>query len=240
MMRPIKRDGSPRIGALLWRGPSRIDARPIVAIATLTSRNRKTGNMVQTWILRDRVSPLRALMRGDVASICGACVHGPQGRSDCYVEVGRAPAMVWSAYKRGAYADLRGDPAAIAALGVGRQVRLGAYGDPGAVPIDVWRAILARADGHTGYSHRWRDPSAQGLQSLCMASVDSLTEKREANAIGWRTFRVLAAGEARERGEARCPASREAGARLQCIACPIACSGRGAHASPHDIAIDLH
>ena len=44
-------------GLVLYEGPSEIDGKPIVCIATLDSRNRKTGNMVQTWILRQDVSP---------------------------------------------------------------------------------------------------------------------------------------------------------------------------------------
>jgi hypothetical protein len=42
----------PQLGGVeLWRGASVIDGSPIVYIATLSSSNRKTGNMIQTWIL---------------------------------------------------------------------------------------------------------------------------------------------------------------------------------------------
>ena len=38
-------------GYVLHEGPSPFDGQPIVSIATLHSSNRKTGDMVQTWIL---------------------------------------------------------------------------------------------------------------------------------------------------------------------------------------------
>ena len=37
-------------GYVLHEGPSPFDGQPIVSIATLHSSNRKTGDMVQTWI----------------------------------------------------------------------------------------------------------------------------------------------------------------------------------------------
>lgn len=38
---------------IIYRGPSLIDGQPIVAIAIAKSRNTKTGDMVQTYILCD-------------------------------------------------------------------------------------------------------------------------------------------------------------------------------------------
>ena len=38
-------------GYVLWRGLSPINRQPIVAVLTITSANRKTGNMAQVWIL---------------------------------------------------------------------------------------------------------------------------------------------------------------------------------------------
>ena len=45
---------------VLYEGPSLLDGEPIVAILTglrSSSGNRKTGAMLQTWILRADVSP---------------------------------------------------------------------------------------------------------------------------------------------------------------------------------------
>ena len=111
----------------------------------------------------------------------------------------------------------------------GLMVRIGAYGDGAAVPARIWHLILSRAIGRTGYTHQWRDPRFQYLQAYTMASVDSEAEAREAWAMGWRTFRVApAVGWAKLEGEGLCPASFEAGKRVQCDGCKL-CSGTAGH-----------
>ena len=64
----------------LWRGPSRIDGAPIVVLMSglQKSDNGKTGNMVQTYILRADMEPTEALARGLDVSICGDCPHKAQ------------------------------------------------------------------------------------------------------------------------------------------------------------------
>lgn len=64
-------------GFVIYEGPSVLDGAPIVAIAVTASDNRKTGNMVQTYILRRDVHPSEALRTGDDASIRGDCKHRP-------------------------------------------------------------------------------------------------------------------------------------------------------------------
>jgi hypothetical protein len=54
-------------GIVIYRGPSILDGSPIVVIATglgSGSSNRKTGALVQTWILRDDVSPIERSRAG--------------------------------------------------------------------------------------------------------------------------------------------------------------------------------
>lgn len=228
--------GKPATGVILYEGPSLLDGAPIVAVATGIARpssNIKTGKMVQVWILRADVDPVRAVRLGLDESICGACpMRGaiaasglPIGGRRCYVQVAKAPLGVWQAYQRGAYPQL--DPASAdwAEIVHGRTVRLGAYGDPAAVPMSILQATVAPAEAHTGYTHQWRDGFA--LAHLLMASVESVTDARIAWAMGYRTFRVSAtvAEDAPVRGaEARCPASAEAGAVLSCEQCR-ACGG---------------
>jgi len=98
------------------------------------------------------------------------------------------------------------------ALLEGRHVRLGAYGDPAAIPFEVWRQLLATAAGHSRTPHAWRtcDPR---FKAIAMASVDDVREFHEAGLRGWRTFRIrrtvddaIIAG-----AEFVCPASDEAG-----------------------------
>jgi hypothetical protein len=228
-------------GFVFYRGPSKLDGAPIVAIATLESANGKTGDMVQTWILREDISPLDAIASGADSSICGDCQH--RGSADtvrtCYVDVGKAPMGIWKAYHRGIYPDLSNDPATVRALVAGRKVRMGAYGDPYPVPISAWKPILAASDDHTGYSHQWRRPQAQYLRPYVMASVDSASERDLAHAMGWRTFRVRAETEPLAAREIACPASPEGGNRKQCITC-TACDGASRGAKQASIAIVVH
>jgi len=50
---------------IIWEGPSELDGKPIVLIATSggSIKNRKTGGMVQTYILRSDMPPNEALPR---------------------------------------------------------------------------------------------------------------------------------------------------------------------------------
>jgi hypothetical protein len=225
-------------GYTLYKGPSLIDGSPIVVIATVESRNVKTGNMVQTWILRADMAPMAALAGAD-ESICGACPHRPSLGGACYVDVSRAPSQVFKAYARGAYPDISDTPEAIAAIAAGRKVRLGAYGDPMAVPVGVWSALTAQAAGHTGYTHQWQSPERYapsqfaGVLRLCMASADTPAELAKARALGFRTFRVRMADEPLAPREFACPASPEGGDKATCATC-MACNGsaRPSAASP--------
>jgi len=44
---------------IIYQGPSLLDGFPIVAIATYSDRNTKTGKVLQTYIIRSDLSPLR-------------------------------------------------------------------------------------------------------------------------------------------------------------------------------------
>ena len=230
----------PPNGIELYRGPSMLDGAPIVVIATgfaYASDNVKTGNLIQTWILRADVSPLLAIRSGEDVSICGDC--GDRGREvdgvtvdrACYVNVSQAPSSVWSTWRQGRYPT-----AWNASTFAGRAVRLGSYGDPAAVPFHVWAQVLQHAAKHTGYTHQWaRFPE---LAAWCMASCDSEADRVRAKFLGFRTFRVMVAGAPLMAREVRCPASAEAGARTTCERC-IACGGNAARAKV-DMAIEVH
>lgn len=129
---------------IFYQGPSQLDGAPIVGIAVLKSENGKTGNMVQTYILRADMHPLEALASGADASICGTCIHRPrrERRRDkrgrftvgysiirtCYVDVAKSVSSVYRAFMNGSYDVL--EPVDGAARLAGRMVRLGAYGPP--------------------------------------------------------------------------------------------------------------
>lgn len=107
-------------------------------------------------------------------------------------------------------------------------LRIGAYGDPAAVPARVWRELLqvCRA-GHTGYTHQWHRRALTGgswWREHMMASVDSPVQAALATAMGWRYFRTDGtSGGGPAAGELHCPAvARDA----QCATCQL-CRGRG-------------
>jgi hypothetical protein len=81
-------------GYVLWRGLSPINQQPIVAVVTITSANRKTGNMMQVWILAENGDPVDNVQDGGDVAICGNCPHRKNalGVRTCYVNVGASTA----------------------------------------------------------------------------------------------------------------------------------------------------
>jgi hypothetical protein len=226
---------------IAWSGSSVLDGSPIMLIVTGvdgSSDNSKTGGEVQTYILRSDVSPTDAIKSGADVSICGDCKHrgtivdGVLTGRDCYVRVFHAPLSIYKAFHRGSYAL-----APVASL-AGKVVRLGSYGDPAAVPFEVWAQLLQGVRATTGYTHQWHHARFAPFAAWCMASVDTPQEYLAAKRSGWRTFRVRKAGEPSMPRELPCPASHEAGRRTTCDKC-IACGGNGAKAKA-DIVINQH
>lgn len=212
-------------GYIIHRGASRLDAAaPVVAIVTASSLNAKTGDMAQAWILRDDVPPHEAIRDGRDRAICGDCVHRSGSRigRSCYVVVHYAPLNVWKAYQAGDYLSLA--PLEASRALSGQMLRLAAYGDPAAVPVETWRALFVHLRGVVAYSHQWRTTDPR-FQAFTMASVDSAHEAREAQRHGWRTFRTRTATEPLVAGEIVCPASDEGGHRTTCDRCGL-CQGR--------------
>ena len=201
---------------VIYRGPSQINGAPIVAILTgdkRASANAKTGPMAQLWILPADVSPVDAVKTGDDASVCGGCPHRPANKGTCYVSVWQAPRSIWQAWLK---AGAPGECLAYAcerlaeSLDKGRTqgLRLGAYGDPAAVPEYALAALVgvARARGATvtGYTHQWRmleakDAAGHGSAAFyranLMASADTSKDTKQAKTAGWRVFRVHSVGE---------------------------------------------
>lgn len=189
------------------------------------SANRKTGNMVQIWIIRTDISPVAAVKTGQDEAICFNCIHRGDlatGRKrSCYVNVGQAPNGVYKAYRNNKYPFL--PMSQYEHFFSGRAVRFGAYGDPAAIPEIIVRRISGHAKRHTGYTHQWQ--SAEWLKPYVMASCDSPAQFLQATHHGWRSFRVSRDLVAQP-SEILCPASAEAGNRTQCASCGL-CNGAG-------------
>ena len=221
-------------GVILYEGPSKLDGQPIVVIATglkNKSNNGKTGDMIQTWILRADIAPTEAVKDGSDYSICGDCIHRGDGTGkgrSCYVTLFQAPLNVYKSYKRGIYPKV--DAFTARELFKDRMVRLGSYGDPAAAPFAMWLTATGWAKGWTGYTHQWRTIDAAKWRHLVMASADTIIDMQDAQALGYRTFRVAAdAGDKLPKLEVLCPASSEAGYKTDCASCK-ACMGVSAKA----------
>lgn len=230
---PLSAELRKAAGVILYEGPSKLDGAPIVVIATglrSASRNAKTGEMVQTYIIRSDMAPIEAVRTGADASICGACPHRGDGTGkgrSCYVTLIHGPRSVFDSYQRGIYPKV--DAFTARQILAGKMVRLGTYGDPAAAPFAMWSVALGDAEGWTGYTHQWRTISP-AWSKLVMASADSVADMNEAHGRGYRTFRVTAAPFENVKGrETVCPASEEKGKVTNCITCR-ACMGTASKA----------
>lgn len=205
-------------GAVVWRGPSALTGDPIAVVTTGLARpsaNPKTGDMIQTWIMPEHEAPRASIESGGDRAVCGDCPL----RKSCYVNTAQAPGAVHRTMSAGKYPDNPNPDTR-------KAVRLGAWGDPAAMPIDVARTLVADAPGWTGYTHQWRTADT-AWAGLVMASVESIEGKREAQAKGYRTFRVMPPGSTEadlQDDEIMCPATPEGGMRATCATCGL-CKG---------------
>ena len=217
-------------GIILYAGPSILDRSPIVCIGTLKTANRKTGSMIQTWILPQHDDPLEAVRFDRNQGICGDCSlqgtynqkTGKIERRTCYVTLAHAPLGIWRAWRRGSYAPQ--NTAHARSMINGRQIRLGSYGDPGAIPIRLMRQWVKWASGHTGYTHQiWSQTRtrANALAAMLMISTETDAQRIKAQDNGWRTFHVRPDGEPVPDGDIDCPYYTH---RVSCEAC-LMCNG---------------
>jgi hypothetical protein len=107
-------------------------------------------------------------------------------------------------------------------------LRLGSYGDPMAVPSEVWidliDALMPRSV--VGYTHQWRDLSIGDrawFEQNVMASADSITDATLARDLGWRVFLATPTGTTVPDRFVLCPATRDEDP-LTCRQCGI-CNG---------------
>lgn len=220
---------APQQGYVAYAGPSVL--QPGTAIRyTVTgfkrsSKNPKTGDMVQAWATVTQEAPQAVVGTKAEGAVCGtgthACPHSGQRQGSCYVATFQAPRATWQAATTGRYS---GSLQALLEALQGRLLRHGAYGDPTAIPWLTFKAMCHAAKGWTAYTHQHAQARFARFKAYAMASCDSAAEAAEAQGRGWRTFRVLRAGETLQPGEILCPASEEAGHRTECAKC-LLCNG---------------
>jgi len=223
-------------GIVWWSGPSELDGAPIalVVVGLQQSTNRKTGNMVQTYIIRTDVDPVAAVQTGADNSICGACPHRYRVHADgkrrrtCYVNLGKGVRAVYGCLTRGGYLQPDARGMGYLAKAAGRPLRLGSYGDPAAVPVAVWHSLIAhlRPEKRTGYTHQWRDGRFVEFRTLCMASCDSAADVVDAETAGWRAFHVLPVDAPAPARQVHCPSDPSGTVHVSCEQCGQ-CAGSG-------------
>jgi hypothetical protein len=182
------------------------------------SGNRKTGDMIQTYMLdKERLisepktfgakceaCPMlkKCYVSRDKLSVRKAIVKLTKGESTSY-----------------AFATLDD----VLPLLSGRLIRLGTYGDPSAIPLDDLARICDAAKGHTGYTHFWREIDAD-YSAYLMASCETLSDELLANGLGYRAFRVLLDDQETHETSAKSVQCLNASVNLTCAEC-LLCSG---------------
>jgi len=242
---------------IIYQGKSQLDNQTdIVCIATDGTSNQKTGSMIQTWILNANLDPISANRWGNDRGICGDCIHkgtekslftfrGTAAGRSCYVLL-LGPQSIFRTYIAGGYKTSRPDK--LTKLGRGRIIRVGSYGDPAAVPADIWRDLLKYSAGWTGYSHQLLSADKTNLNAqfleysdFCMLSADTIEQARLAWSQGLRTYRTVESSEEIDKQkEIICPASKEAGAVTTCAKCKLCSGSRGKAQFAKSIAIPVH
>lgn len=218
-------------GVVLYDGPSKLDrSKNVIVIATFSSLNRKTGDMIQTWILVKDHTPVAASKIGADKIICGNCPHRVFNNGACYVNLGQAPQQVYRSWKRGIYPAFK--KSEHGHLFEGRQLRLGAYGDPASVPFRVWKTPLSLAVGHTGYTHQIKHKNFdKRYLSICQVSADTPKQAIAYQELGAKTFRVALPKDKMLKGEKVCLSETQG---KQCARCML-CNG-----SKQNIVIAVH
>ena len=191
-------------GRILFEGKSPINGKPIVIIATgftEKSANPKTGFMLQTWINSSQLKPNEAFKTNEGGfgeSVCGDCPHAlynepkKNGYAPCYVRTYHAPRSVYECYSKGNYPHIKNDWHLFDNL----PVRLGSFGDPCCIPVEILTNILSRCSSHTGYTHQIKHPNFdKRYLSICQVSADTPKQAIAYQKLGAKTFRVALDGE---------------------------------------------
>ena len=146
------------------------------------------------------------------------------------MNIGQAPNQVYKSFKRGIYPVF--DYAKHSQYITGRKIRLGAYGDPAAIPFNIVERFAKLGIGHTGYTHQANHKGFDDRYfSLLMASADTPKQSLALQSRGAKTFRVALADDSLFEHESECYADSEG---IQCADC-LQCNGQQGN-----IAIQVH
>ncbi len=220
---------------VLYKGISLLDNEtPIMVVMSCfdkDSANTKTGSTIQLYILPVHESPKDTYFSGSRA-VCGDCKYN--GNNGCYVRWSHLKSL-WNSARNQPVIPMKHAKEFVKGL----RVRVGAAGDPAAVPFSFWNTLLSSCENHTGYTHQWNKDEFSSLSSLFVASTDSKEETKEANKRGWSTFEVIDNEEPSE-NSILCLATDETkskdGLPFSCASCML-CNGKG---KEKNIYVQLH
>ena len=175
------------------------------------SQNSKTGPMAQLWIYD-------ATTAAPTEANCGTCElktsKNAYGHS-CYAARLR-PMRTMLERCRNKQPNLW---AAVASLRRNcMPLRLGAFGDPAAIPPEYTKALVSAARFSLGYTHDWFNRRSEHLRGVCQASVESDADMRVAHLFAWKTFRV-GSGPDMFHSEVHCPGQLHKRTCLECQRC---------------------
>ena len=210
---------------VIYKGISLLDIEtPVMVVLSgynKDSTNIKTGPLVQLYILPIDILPKDAYTSGS-KSVCGDCKYN--GNNGCYVRWSHLKGL-WNSARSQSPISMRLSKELIKGL----RVRVGAAGDPAAIPFSFWNSLLSGCEKFTGYTHQWNKPEYQNLSSLFVASTDSKDETRRANDKGWSTFEVID-NEEPSASSILClatdPTKQKNGLAFNCASC-MGCNGKG-------------
>lgn len=218
-----------RSSLIFYQGPSVLDGSEIIGVLSGldgTSSNKKTGNVVQSWILSAEQDPIKAAATGKDAAVCGDCELRHHKKGACYVVLLHGPQNIYHSAKSGNIPKLQDltsqERQKLSRMLRKRPIRLGSYGDPAAVPAAAWDPILKYPPNHTGFTHQWQNAAAAWLKGRVMASVETRSAAAAAQAAGWKTSRTSITGKA-DRNETIC--LNKTVAAFQCDECHL-CDGK--------------
>jgi hypothetical protein len=208
------------------------------------SKNSKTGLAIQNYLIPKSWGDAGEIL--DDKDVCFDCPHSQSKNATCYVRKGTASWGLKSKAKAlKSFVKLipefsQATEDAILKMCEGQYVRFGAYGEPILLGEDLVKKITKVAKTWTGYTHQWHQDQYQWAKKYFMASVDSLPEKSLARSKGWRPFFVSDDPNYKmdKTDSVLCPASAQAGKKLQCNACSL-CKGTSAKNKAGKLAKDV-
>ena len=209
------------------------------------SQNKKTGSSAQLTILVNKMHPNEALKTGADVAICGQCplrghyseTLGKMVDRLCYVQVNKSPSSKHRAKEKGTTITLTPHEAGVILYANGkRTVRLGEYGDPAMIPVEIYDELFMASEGKwLGYTHQWKESFFDSaIFNYTMASLDNdmtREELEQAHGDTARSYRVTESYDDIRPNEIACPSKDKVSGIivLQCNDCNL-CAGAGLNA----------